>query len=251
MLSENIIKGQLVELKVQEEFIRYGFDISIPNYNASKYDLLVDTGKELLKIQIKKSIGKTEHSFTFPCTSQNVRSNSDSTKHKYTKDEIDYFATVWNDKVYLIPVNECSTSKTLRLSPPKNNSPIYNKADDYDIETVIGYSKDLISSKKLFEERQKNQSSVVKQYFCKNCGKLLSGKTIGGVCSKCNSIQSRTVERPSRDELKMLIRTLPFTQIASSYGVSDNAIRKWCDAEGLPRKVSEIKQYSEEEWKSI
>ena len=35
MLTENIIKGQLIELKVQEEFLRYGFDISIPSYNAS------------------------------------------------------------------------------------------------------------------------------------------------------------------------------------------------------------------------
>ena len=50
MLSENIIKGQIIELKVQEELLRFGFDISIPNYNASKYDLIVDTGKELLKI---------------------------------------------------------------------------------------------------------------------------------------------------------------------------------------------------------
>ena len=53
------------------------------------------------------------------------------------------------------------------------------------------------------------------------------------------------------EELKNLIRTLPFTQIAAQYGVTDNAIRKWCDAEGLPRKVSEIKKYNEEEWKLI
>ena len=137
MLSENIIKGQLIELKVQEEFIRYGFDISIPNYNASKYDLLVDTGEELLRIQIKKSIGKTEHSFTFPCTSQNVRSNSDSTKHKYTKDEIDYFATVWKDKVYLIPVEECSTEKTLWFEIAKNNYANSCLASNYEMEEVI------------------------------------------------------------------------------------------------------------------
>lgn len=58
MLTENLIKGQLVELKVQEELLRYGFDISIPAYNASKYDLVADTGSELLRIQVKKSIGK-------------------------------------------------------------------------------------------------------------------------------------------------------------------------------------------------
>lgn len=52
----------------------------------------------------------------------------------------------------------------------------------------------------------------------------------------------------SREELKQLIRTMPFTQIGKKYGVSDNAIRKWCDKYGLPRKVSEIKSYTDEEW---
>ena len=36
--------------------------------------------------------------------------------------------------------------------------------------------------------------------------------------------------------------------IAREYNVSDNAIRKWCKAEKLPYRVSEIKSYSDEEW---
>ena len=55
----------------------------------------------------------------------------------------------------------------------------------------------------------------------------------------------------TRDELKDLIRSTPFTQIGIKFGVSDNAIRKWCDKFNLPRKVSEIKQYSDEEWSKI
>ena len=50
MLTENLIKGQLVELLVQTELVRYGFDISVPNYNSSKYDLIADTGDKLLRI---------------------------------------------------------------------------------------------------------------------------------------------------------------------------------------------------------
>ena len=55
----------------------------------------------------------------------------------------------------------------------------------------------------------------------------------------------------TREELKKLIRTIPFTKIGEMFGVSDNAIRKWCDKFGLPRKVSEIKKYSNEEWEKI
>ena len=65
------------------------------------------------------------------------------------------------------------------------------------------------------------------------------------------SKQQRTVERPSRKELKQLIRTKPFTQIGKMYGVSDNAIRKWCDFEKLPRKKNEINKYTDEEWELI
>lgn len=48
-----------------------------------------------------------------------------------------------------------------------------------------------------------------------------------------------------------MIRTTPFTTIGTMYGVSDNAVRKWCEAMGLPRKSSEIKSYTEEEWSKI
>ena len=35
------------------------------------------------------------------------------------------------------------------------------------------------------------------------------------------------------------------------FNVTDNAIRKWCDAENLPRRVSDIKSYSDSEWEII
>ena len=55
----------------------------------------------------------------------------------------------------------------------------------------------------------------------------------------------------SREELKNLIRTTPFTKIGEKYGVSDNTIRKWCDKYNLPRKAAEIKKISDEDWLKI
>lgn len=56
---------------------------------------------------------------------------------------------------------------------------------------------------------------------------------------------------PSRDVLKTKIRTMSFVQIGKEYGVTDNSVKKWCDAYKLPRLMSEIKSISEEEWKKI
>lgn len=226
MLNENLIKGQIIELKVQEELLRYGFDISIPSYNASKYDLIADTGKELLKIQVKKSISNSNTSFSFSCTSQNVKSSTKA-KHKYTTDEIDYFATVWKDKVYLIPVEETSTQKTIK----------------FEDETYLA-SNILQVYERLSDDELYNSSHSGKNY-CEDCGCEISHGAIK--CLSCrNKEKSKNI--PEREELKSLIRTTPFTEIGHLYKVTDNAVRKWCDKYGLPRRVADIKKYSQEEW---
>lgn len=80
-------------------------------------------------------------------------------------------------------------------------------------------------------------------------------KLQGNSCSKEKrlklSLANRTIERPSRTELKDLIRTKSFLQIGRDYNVTDNTIRKWCKFENLPYKKSEIKKYSDEEWDKI
>ena len=86
------------------------------------------------------------------------------------------------------------------------------------------------------------------QYFCKDCGKEITRSSTTGFCKECVAKKSRIVERPTKEELKILIRNKPFTQIANQYGVTDNSIRKWCDAYNLPRKKTEINSYSDEEW---
>lgn len=86
-------------------------------------------------------------------------------------------------------------------------------------------------------------------YFCIDCGNEI--KTNASRCVKCSQLAQRTVERPNREELKALIRIIPFSQIGKQFNVSDNTIRKWCKSENLPSKASEIKKYSKEDWEKI
>ena len=88
-----------------------------------------------------------------------------------------------------------------------------------------------------------------KIYYCKVCGKeVWRGNEY---CPDCAAKARRKVERPTRQQLKELIRTTPFTKIGEFFGVSDNTIRKWCKAENLPSKATEIKQYTNEEWELV
>lgn len=86
---------------------------------------------------------------------------------------------------------------------------------------------------------------------CIDCGKQISKKSTR--CKECN-VKNRTSQEVScitREELKNLIRTTPFTTIGKKYQVSDNAVRKWCEKYSLPKKVSIIKSYTDEEWLKI
>lgn len=98
-----------------------------------------------------------------------------------------------------------------------------------------------------FEEL--NPQKERKIWKCQNCGAFVSpGATY---CNPCRGKLDRKVERPSREELKKLIRTKPFTRIGEQYNVTDNAVRKWCKAEGLPFKKADINRYSDNEWAEI
>lgn len=86
-------------------------------------------------------------------------------------------------------------------------------------------------------------------FFCIDCGKEISkGATR---CVSCDGKRKITEKPVTRDELKLLIRTTSFAAIGRKYGVTDNAIRKWCDRYNLPRKATEIKKISDEDWKLI
>ena len=89
--------------------------------------------------------------------------------------------------------------------------------------------------------------------YCEYCGKLFKKSNYDQkYCSpECSHKAQRKTERPSREEFKDMIRTIPFSHIALKYNVSENAIKKWCDEYQLPRKKTDIKNISDEDWINI
>lgn len=89
------------------------------------------------------------------------------------------------------------------------------------------------------------------EWFCCDCGTQISRGS-----KRCNNCEAKrrvkenkqAGNRPSREELKNLIRTESFMEIGRRYKVTDNSIRKWCISEGLPSKKKDINALSDEEW---
>ena len=91
-----------------------------------------------------------------------------------------------------------------------------------------------------------------KKFYCIECGTEVTKYSDTGLCPTCYAKTTRkVVDRPNREELKNLIRTIPFMQIGKKYGVSDNTIRKWCKAVNLPSLSSQIQKYTDVEWENI
>ena len=88
-----------------------------------------------------------------------------------------------------------------------------------------------------------------KKYFCKFCGREVYKNN--DTCHECAVLLFRKVERPSREVLKEEIRNNSFLGLSKKYGVSDNAIRKWCKYYNLPYQVTEIKKFSDDDWRKI
>lgn len=119
-VSNTLIKGRLTELACISYFLNLGYIVSCPEV-PSPYDVLLDVGSKILKIQIKTCHLSKEGDYIEFNTSSMTHNSKGYTKRTYSKENVDYFATFYNDKVYLVPFEECGTkTKHLRLIPTKN-----------------------------------------------------------------------------------------------------------------------------------
>ena len=99
-----------------------------------------------------------------------------------------------------------------------------------------------IKSEKLKQDIEKNKTrkqsprkKIIK--YCA-CGKQIDEKSTQ--CSDCYALSCRKVERPGAIQLATEIIAMGFCAVGRKYGVSDNAIRKWCISYGIPKTKKEL-----------
>ena len=132
-------KGKVTESLVLSYILNLGHSVSIPFGDKDRYDQIWDINGKLLRIQVKtarlneKEKNPTQNvSIRFSC-----KSTINGKRHKYNSTEIDYFATYWDNQVYLIPVAECSFEKVLRFTSSQPNQSSICWAKDYTVEEVL------------------------------------------------------------------------------------------------------------------
>lgn len=139
MKDKTLVAGDVNELQCILAFETRGYYTSLPFSGSCRYDVIVDINGKLLRIQCKASHYYKEDTAAIIFDGTRSTTNTQKTvRYQYTKEEIDYFYTHFKDYDFLIPVEEVSTSKILRLTEPKNNQlEQINVASDYLIDNVL------------------------------------------------------------------------------------------------------------------
>ena len=254
-MNINTQLGLLTELKCQYAFSERGITLLQPISQDCRYDYVADINNKLIRIQCKSAHSVNEKTISFLVSSSNWNTKE---RHSYIG-EIDYFYTNWNNEDYLIPISlvgDNQKEKRLRLGNSEDYSSDYNAtyANDYLLDKILFKDFNFLSEVVTLENPVLRNEVLIRKLpektnKCKICGTLIGNNS--EYCSECANKARRKVERPEREELKNMIRKIPFTQIAKQYGVSDKAIVKWCKAENLPSRKADINAISDEEWIKI
>ena len=130
--------GNITELETMLAFMKLGYNVLTPYGDCERYDFVVDVNGKFIRVQSKTSRTTDDGaSFGFSGRSCN-RKEGKVIHHRYTNNEIDYFATTFNGKCYLIPVEECGADKKLRILPAKKGQVRgITWAKDYELEDVV------------------------------------------------------------------------------------------------------------------
>lgn len=201
-----------------------GYTVSIPLNDTQDYDLIVDNGEKLLKVQVKATSARTDYGYTTVHLSS--CGGTLGQVYKTVKDtDIDILFVVTELlELYEIPFKELENNvKALNLGPNRQCFRVDNKETEY------------ISKQRQVQSKEEK--------FCSVCGKPIADKNKSGLCIKCSAEKQRVVIRPSKEQLLQELKESNFTQVGKKYGVSDNSIRKWCKSYNLPTTAKEIKTF--------
>lgn len=227
-------RGNFNELGCMAHFSKYGCILSQPYGDSAPYDFIADVGGRLLKIQCK-SWDNCATSGCIRLSFKRTTMNSKGTVSKYySVDEVDYFATVWDNKCYIIKNMNGLRGMTLRvIRSEKTCCGNAHSIEEFGIDSFMN-KFGLVNNEKVYIDANEPSSPFAKEYVCRDCGKkFIASKNHTNRCDVCISNNRARVDMPDRNHLEEDVRTMKWVDMEKKYGVSSLAIKKWCRKFGI------------------
>lgn len=160
VLNETQLKGLTTELQCQLFFTQLGYNVSIPIAQDCRYDMILDINSKLYKIQIKTSRPNENGTggLIFNTVSSRMNHSEGNIKVKYSSEDVDFFGTYFNNKVYLVPIELCQSSEKRLVENRSTSNQVVDFLQDYEAQKVI----DRIINNKPLSVREERK--VVEQY---------------------------------------------------------------------------------------
>ncbi len=129
--------GNSSESIVLSAYVNAGFTVSIPFGSGASYDLVIDAGSRLFKIQIKTAW--VSHGCVI-YKSQRRQPGAGLTRRPYKNGEVDYFVAYCptTKSIYAMPAENHGNEGRLRLAPVRNGQvKLVKWAIDYTWERLV------------------------------------------------------------------------------------------------------------------
>ena len=194
MMNKSKALGLATELQCQHFFTSLGYNVSVPLGEECKYDFILDVENELIRIQVK-TCHQEENGIEFSTRSSHLTAQG-SVSNSYTKNEIDFFATYYNNNCYLIPVEQCgSVSKKLIFEGyhQKNNHTVA-RLEKYEALKILDA---IINNKKL-----PNEKEIELMQYTLNGEYIRSFSSYGEAAKSLGKSQSSHIGQCARGERK-------------------------------------------------
>lgn len=143
MLDITQQKGLTTELHCLQDFTELGYQCLIPFGDSCKYDIAVDLGSKIIRIQCKHARWSTDTAqkqtaFEIATCCQTTNTKK-TTRYKYSENEIDYFYTWFGGQGYLVSIQE-ATGVSFRWRyeyPASGQKQNIHIANEYQVKEVL------------------------------------------------------------------------------------------------------------------
>jgi len=128
-------KGDISEQKIILDLIQSGYSVSQPVGDNDRYDLILDVGGELYRVQVKTA-RVDGNSIVFRCDSTYYGKDG-SVKSQYTNEQIDMFAAYCPETKDIVYVDVDDAPKTAMRLREESDSARSNVIESFTLEQIV------------------------------------------------------------------------------------------------------------------